>query len=876
MAGRIAYTALLLCSLCCIPWRSLHAQAGTPGADSLPEAVLLDLRIAEIDTRTIRAFRIGDAALLPVSILFAMSEIRFWYADTGRMEARLHPGDVAIRIDLMKLEARVGQRRIGLDPTNALVYEGELYLGTGVLGELLGLPIRVSWAELTATIVHQGLLPVARRLRREVAHRALLRTSAAPGAHEPEVAVALERPRWDGVVVDYALTTPAQRTLSQGGYSLAFGANVLGGSLEASARGVGLPWDETQGSASTRVSWLGVWRGGRWVKQLRVGDGLGTGRHPRPLRGIAFGNAPLFRPAFFGPVAYAGRLEPDWEVEVYRGNQLIAIDSSNASGGFGVELPGQYGENLLRFVAHGPHGEELAFSRILSVPAELLRRRQLEYGVSAGRCMLPSCETTVNLDLRYGLLPRLTVRTGVDEFRRDSVADLLHPYVGLVASPTATLRAEVDAVLDALVRGSITYVPTPHLRATGSYTRFDRSVDAPVLTVPGWRSQLLLSGTVNLGPRLDWLLLDGAVERAETTTGDLLRTRFGASLYRGSLRVLPYARLEHRYDAGESSQRLFGGAHAIIVPRATAGSLLGRLIIRALAEIESGAGVGMAGASVTHRLVGPFEIDAGALWYRGQRGPTFSLLLSTNLSAFRSYTSVTAPTGDGGSATASNAILGSIIWDAKGRDVHFSYRAALQRAGITGRIFLDENLNGRYDPGELRIPNAYVRVGSTGVISDAEGRYQLWDIVPFEPVSLEVDSLSLPSPLWVPATDRLRAELGPNRYLRLDFPIVSGGTVEGTVVQMAGGEPREVSGVSLRLRELRTGRSTTLTTFNDGSFTAFALRPGVYEVTVDPRALEAMRGAADPVQFTVTAMANGDRVGGVRVEILPIRSDRER
>jgi len=132
-------------------------------------------------------------------------------------------------------------------------------------------------------------------------------------------------------------------------------------------------------------------------------------------------------------------------------------------------------------------------------------------------------------------------------------------------------------------------------------------------------------------------------------------------------------------------------------------------------------------------------------------------------------------------------VQGSVLWNRATSELSLTAGPALQRAGIAGRVYLDENVNGRFDAGEPVIPEAFVRLGQSGALTDSAGVFRVWDVVPFEPVALQVDSLSLPSPLWVPATAAASISLAPNRFLPFDVAIVAGGTVEGRVVQVPGG-----------------------------------------------------------------------------------------
>ena len=145
--------------------------------------------------------------------------------------------------------------------------------------------------------------------------------------------------------------------------------------------------------------------------------------------------------------------------------------------------------------------------------------------------------------------------------------------------------------------------------------------------------------------------------------------------------------------------------------------------------------------------------------------------------------------------------------------------------------------------------------------------FRVWDVVPFETILVSVDSLSLASPLTVPAYGSVSLVPGPNRFTLLDVAIVQAGVVEGRVVADGHGVP----GVGLALVDRRSGARRTFTTFSDGGFYVLGVKPGDYDLTVDPRALEVLGMDAVPVRLTLTPTATGVGASGVEVPLRPRR-----
>src|SRR3989441_679575 len=505
-----------------------------------------------------------------------------------------------------------GDRRVRIEREFIRFESPELYVGSERLGDLLGVMFAVDWADLTATVIDPSSLPIARRLRREAAREAYLRR---PDGMRADVTLGLQRPSWDGVVVDYSLFAPSTDPLAGSTYGFGLGADVGGGSLEMLGQSVG---PAELGRVHVDASWTGVWRENPWVRQLRLGDVASTGPRSRALEGVSITNAPFVRPSLIGSLRYAGSLEPGWSVEAYRGGDLVAYDSADASGGFSIALPVRYGENPVDFVAYGPFGEIREFNRTYRVLTELLPARQFEYGLAGGRCPQPSfiCNATANLDLRYGATARWTVQGGLDQFWRDSLPDRTHPYATLVGNPCNEWAIQGEVVGAGLVRGALRYEPSVDLRLDGEYVHFARD-SASVLAVPGRRAQWTVTGFLRPKTSHGFFFFDGRVERISTDAGTLTRTRLGASLQTDEMRLLPYVRTEHgnvTAGVGGGNNHEFIGLATFVMPRARWGRVLSQTLLRTHAEIERHAGAGSPDQSArrgpwpltrTLRLVGP-------------------------------------------------------------------------------------------------------------------------------------------------------------------------------------------------------------------------------------------------------------------------------
>ncbi len=829
----------------------LPRTAAAQVADSASDASLLEMRLGQVASRTLPAFRVGDEALLPLAQFFDLAEVRVSLDSAGRVTAVLEPEGIAIVVD--EASARANERFVAVPAGYARFRDGDLFLAASVLAALIESEIVVDWASLEATVIDPSRLPVAERDRRARAREAL--ASRDPAASAARL-VAPARRAWDGFVLDYSWFAPSSDLIGGSSYAVAAGADVLGGSLEASVRSNGRAGD---GDVDVDGSWLGVWRGNAWLQQVRLGDGPASGPRPRNLRGFDLTNAPYVRPSLLGAYAYSGRLPAGWEIEAYRGGQLVGLDSVLADGTYAVEVPVLFGENPVEFVAYGPFGERQTFTRTYRAHAALLPAGRTEYAASAGACRFAPCRASANADLRYGISRRWTANAGMERIWRDTLPDLAHPYVSAIGSLTHAWTIHAEVVANALLRGGLAFEPNLNVRVSADYTRFDRDVVGSLANPLGRHTQLRLATFVRPDLRRDYFYVDATAEMATRADGGSMRLHGGVSAKVGGLRLQPYARLERDTPhGGPAASRTFAGLTAFLLPSGRVGPLLRNSWLRASYESEGLSSPRLATISVARPLLHSLRIETGISWIRGAGAPTFTLTLASAFDALRSFTSVSAQSGSPTSVT--QYLQGSMLYDRR-RGVTFDAGPSLQRAGIAGTVFLDLNGNGVRDAGEEGLPNVRVLVGTGSAVSDSTGEYRVWDIVPFEPVVVVPDSMSFDSPLWVAADEALAVLPAPNHFTGVDVPLSMGAVLEGRVTRKFGGGAQGVAGVTLELRDVATGRRRSIVTFTDGTFYMLGVPPGDYELAVGARTLELLRQAAEPVRFTVAPD------GGVRASL---------
>ena len=820
-----------------------------------PEPVLVELQIGRLANRTVAAYRDGSVALIPLPAFLDLAELGYTATPAGAVTVRLEPQGVDVRILAGSDTATAGDRRVAIRPGALLLRDGVLYMDTDPLGELLNLELQVSWPNLTVAVVNPDSLPVALRITRD-RMRALLDQRA--GAR-PDTTLGPSTTKWDGLVLDYNVSFPLSDNLVGGStYQFSMGAQVGGGALEVGVRSLGTI---DYGTAEFAATWKGVWIDNTYVKQLTLGTTTLTGPRYAGIRGVAVTNSPYIRPTYVGQLDYYGRLDPGWQLEAYSGGQLVAFDSIGANGDYSISLPVGYGENPVDFIAYGPTGQVRRFNQTYRVVSEQLPYKQFEYGIAAGECVATLCTGALNADLHYGLSRRVTVRGGVEGYSRDSLADLVHPYgvvTGLIGN---SITLEGEAIGSGWLRGAVRFEPSINFRLATGYTSFDASVTRPIIAPSGRRSQWLADAFLRPIPSLSSFYFQAMAELDEGIDVDMTRARIQASVQADGVRLYPYVRFERAAPTlGDATHSQFVGLSAYANGRSSWGPILSGLWFRGDLESGGGDGLNLAAATVSRSFGPALRVEGGAAWRRDVPGTTFTFSLVSYLPTLQARTTAIAPTS--GPAGVQQQVQGALVYDNNQGRVTANPNPGIQRSGVSGTVFVDDNANGRQDPGEPGASNVRVIVGANSTRTDGAGQYHVWDINAFDPVLVQIDTTSLDNPLYVPAFPSASLEPPPNAYRQFDLPLVTGAVLEGRV--LSDGTP--VPGVTLVLTNTSNGKTTSIATFTDGSFYVLGVKPGTYTLEVDARDLAARRLVGTTLQ--VIAQPNApDQLSNLMVEV---------
>jgi hypothetical protein len=743
----------------------------------------------------------------------------------------------------------------GQDSTDVVVTNRDVWIAAPRLARLVDGVIEVDLATLTVHASRPDGFPAQRR---EETHRrrsdALRRAALDAPVTPPPVRF---EPRTGFGVAEWSMGGPLSPVAAPTSVDTRIGMGVYGGMLKTHLV-FSLPSSPgTTTATAAEASFLRVFPEGRWLRQLQVGDIVSDGAEARAMRGATFTNAPFVRDLEYGEVPFSRPLPAGWEYEVYEGDRLVGFSDGTGSGPMSVPL--RYGTTPLKVRLYGPAGEVTESAVTYVIPVEQLQPGEWQYGAGAGRCALQQCDALWYADVRHGVGRRLTLQLGMDALR-DSARDDRHAYAAASVVPAPGWALGVQGRERAYVRGSLTHEGDDAVIGTlggGVNAAGQGGIGVPVAGAGVWfvssslRLMHLLPGqgdrAVSLGTRYEgersgtgerWdVSLTTPVRRGMLEVG--LQSDPAAELHPDSahtplVRIAPSLSLDARrlHWLGVPILRLEGGFQ-------------GARLVQWEGAMSLQSGFGFANVSLRklHGLPGT-QVVVGGTFVTG---------------AARVLTRMTSRAGhvDGGySAT------GAIAFGSVRRATPLAY-GGLGYSGVEGRVFQDLDGNGAFSPGDQGVAGAVVRIGGLRVTTDSAGRYSSWSATPYERLDVQLDTLSLQDPAWVPAVTSHALRPSPQQFSDVRFPLVHTRELLGRLA--ADSTMPAPAGVGIELRDPSTGALYRTRTFGDGGFYIGRMRPGRYTLSVSASSL-AVLGDALPATVVIVP-ADGDEA----IELAPVQ-----
>lgn len=689
--------------------------------------------------------------LLATLIVSNSSRVRAIPADS------LHPEPVILNVGIGSVASttvtalRIGARALlPLADVLALaelpaMADSNAFVSTDSLSSLMHVSITVDWEELTATISDDGTLPVSRhaaRDRRRAELDAIRASSITQASATPIGPPMLPH----DLVLDYeasVLTDPHSRQPSM---RLELGTSLLAGGVDVDFVRIGH-------FSQTTIGWRGSWPDLPPLRDVHIGMVQVTDMVP--AAGISISSESPTGDENPDSIFLSGNAAPGWQVEVFRNEMLIDAGLTDAAGNYRVSVPVFRGVNRLTVSSFGPRGEQRVSSRYVSIGESMIRRGTGTYDLAVGRCTGALCQYAAQLTARYAPFGNVTVGGGLVDLYTAGEHHVDPSW--LVA---ARLRDDVNASIHFSDRGitsQMQYAPAAAFDVTAAY----QTTNPPPESANGtparqtariaavWRPD----GLSPISATFDYAGPPGG--------GSQRRLRIASPVSLGRAYIRPFATLSATRRSRSTKLRF--GAYA----ESTIPLLVPGIRMRVMFDDPFSGARSLLATFPIARLA---QLDAGVAWIPDRRMPELTASVHMMTHAMRYDAQAVA---SGPSTSTTQSVSGS-VWLTKSRatystSVGLSATQSRGRAEVVGTVFVDDDGNGLRDESEELLPGVSVTIGQVTVETDSAGAYRAYDLMPFAPVVVTVDQVTLPDPAT--RVGAFRVIPLPNAATRVDLAV---------------------------------------------------------------------------------------------------------
>jgi hypothetical protein len=753
--------------------------------------------------------------------------------------------DRPFQLDLGARKVSVEGKAKRFDPAGIEAHGDDIYVDAALFSEWLPLRLEVDLHGAIITVFPGEPLPLELRLERERKHGLGQPGQGSALLHYPKIDLPYRL--FDGPFVDQTLQWLRQASPQGGGQSIPSYSTYVTGDLlygEASAFIGGTSHVILDSRFSLgRKDPDGNLLGFLGAREVTFGDffhpGLGLIALPRSGPGFLISNYPLLLPTQFDSQSFRGDLPPGWEVELYRGVELLAFAQSRPDGLYEfLDVPLLFGVNLFRLEFYGPQGQRRTENQSYNVADTLTPKGKVYYrlaGNDPGVRLLgtgqPNVGSRSTLEVSAGITRNLSASVSAGSV---DLADGRHTYgEGGLRAYWGWLFANLDVAKDidhgTAWQGTLysrlgsfglqiqhaqlnnftteAFIDSAGTLKDRTLLRLDTFVPAtflpriPILLeisrdeLEGGQSINRLTSRISAYSRglsvsnqLIWAFASGGADPISTnTTGQLFVSKF-----------LQTFSLRGEVDYEVAPQRQVSGVTLTAEAPVAHGYILSAGINRALE------------ARQTHYLAGISRLE-GSFGFN-----------------------VTADYSQAAGLGARVLLSSSIGRDSRDGSWHAQARPFAGLGALSGLAFLDTNGNGRRDPGEMPIPGAGFLLNGGGnlVRTGPAGEGFVPNLPPYQDLNLSLADGTLEDPYWKSSLEGVRFVPRPGKTAQVDFPVEVFGEITGTLYLLRDGLSRVASGVELELVDAKGAVVKKISSAYDGFYDVTDIRPGHYTLRV--------------------------------------------
>jgi hypothetical protein len=841
------------------------------------DVLLFQLRLEQTAlSSAFPGFASKDGILLPLGELCRLLDLAIQVdAVHGKADGFFIREDRRFNLDVASGKLNVDGKSLNFDRSQVEQHEDDLYVDSRLISAWLPIDISIDSRSAAITLSTREFLPIQERWKREKLAGRLGGAAAEPVKYDsiPNPYRAADIPMFDETLrlTGRSRSTPGTSQIQAQSVTFAsgdlFGLSANAYTILDSREGF-REFRATLGRRDPSARLLGPLHATEFSFGEVLSPGLGLVALPYAGTGALLSNFPLARADRFDRHSFRGNLPPGWQVELYRNQSLLAFQGSRADGTYEfLDIPLYYGWNDFKLVFYGPQGQRREEAAHFDVSESQTPEGTLQYRLAGNDPRIAGKRG--QLEGRYGINKNMSTTFALASVDFEGFR---HTYTQLgLQGFWKPLSSSLLAVRDSR-GGSVVEL--------GARTRI---------------------GSVSLGARQD--------ELSGGFTSEIFRPLYGLIKRRSTLEanaVLPsFDRAWFTVDAGFSQDGLVSGGHINRLFTRLSTSYSGYFVSNQITRTQAReTPVPFEASTLGDFLISKFY---RSLSIRGQVSYTLAptheintLGLTAEMPAFdgwlmRAGLLRALKTSDtqiqlGANKAQGTYGLGAELtystinkWSADltlrvglGREPRSKrWQAQAQSMASFGaasvRVFLDQNGNGVWDPGEPAVPHAGFLVnGATHpAVTDDQGQAFLSNLSAEVEANLAVSTATLEDPLMRPSRDGVRFTPRPGHVVSVDFPVLVLGEVTGTSYLRDENTSRELPGLKLEVLDANFKIVKRARSAFDGFFDLTDLAPGAYVMRVAFEETERL-GIELPTPKTFRIESNGTVIDGLDLILRPV------
>ena len=847
-----------ICFLLFIP-NICFASVNSHKKNEEPSQIFLSFRYKYLIDNVLTVYYENNKVYLPIGQIFDLLKINNTI-DIKKQSISgffLNP-KTKYEINFKDLTATVGKKSYRFSKNDFMASELDYYVTADLINKLFGLTFNPNMRSLSLSLTTNLTLPIEASVKRQ--NREHLIGNVFKG--RPYYPLLFNRKRYilKTGVLDYNFNSTYDGISFNNSLDLTGGLKFLNGNLIGDVSGYSFAGKFH--SNVNNLQWQYVAKDGDPITQVYVGDIYSNGLNPLNFEGIQITNEPIHRRILFEHYVVDGNTKPNYDVELYLNDHLVAQTKTGHDGHYHLMVPLYYGTSSVTIKFYGPEGQFHEERRRIQVPYTFLPKGNISYSLNLGgytKNRQYSFQKPDNYllapNVSMGVTDWFTNKIGVDygkktTFYNTSSFRIGSPYLAaLTISPSNLYQATFSALYPSQ---SSFELQASHYGTDYLYNTYGSSYDEGSGSF--YLPFQIANHPVNFRFR-------GNIQRLPNQT--IYGYGIGGTVNFGRVILSNSYNLRSIGGSTINSNVYWSLSNASKLPFFLRGSFLSGTF-NYNESLHSVTNVGLEYSRTIFRYARLQVSWMRDLFFK-QSSLQFRLIFH-----FPTVTTSSSYIRSSQRYLMAENIRGGIGYDGHNHNAMLNNRQLTGSASATIKMFVDYNGNGVQDKGEPILKDGNVSFDqAVSMRRDHQGLLHVVNLQPYYRYNITVDASKVKNPLWIPSIKQFSFIANPNIVTPIDIPFYVSGVIDGVIRKNGKGLP----GLKIHFKQINGHYQKTVSTFSDGSFYFMGLPPGKYEVVPDKKQMNMLEVISQPEsrKITVKYTKNGVNISRLNFNLISKR-----